>query len=56
MDDNKNKNKTDTELLEDVLFIQWRKREKFIVTCKRLGFDVWHLILISSQYYSYKCN
>lgn len=48
--------KPQTEKLEEALFIQWRKREKFVVLCQWLGFSIRDLLLISGQYYLYKNN
>ncbi len=48
--------KPQAEKLEDALFIQWRKREKFVVLCLRLGFTVADLLLISGQYYFFENN
>lgn len=50
------KKKTNVEKLEAALYIQWAKRERFMIVCRRLGFCNDDLLLISKQYYSFKSN
>lgn len=50
------KKKMDTKKLELALFVSWRKRERFVIFCKNLGFGFEDLLLISGQYYKYEHN
>lgn len=50
------KEKTQPEELEEALFVSWRKREKFVVFYKRLGFSLTDLLSISGQYYLFEQN
>lgn len=50
------KEKSQTEKLEEALFVSWRKREKFVMFCRGIGFSIEDLLSISGQCYLYESN
>lgn len=48
--------KSQTEKLEEALYSQWAKKQRFILVCGWLGFSGIDLHLISSQYTSFGNN